>query len=149
MAHTDISPGQFIKVNGIFKLNDFNRARFLPWSAEKNQSCPYFVGSNPGKYRSPEEYNYEGQTEMVSELQHAIASLLVLLLFSIDRLISQAWRHFIHNNRSMSTHLGMYYLSSCRKNAHSRDESRKTHRNWSRTDDDLIFTLIFGTVPIL
>lgn len=65
MAHTDISPSQYIKIGDIYKLNDFNRARFLPWSAKDNQTCPYFVANNPGKFRSPEEYNYEGQTEMV------------------------------------------------------------------------------------
>jgi serine/threonine protein kinase len=64
IAHTDISPSQYIKVNGKYKLNDFNRARFIPWSNDK--MCPYEVGNNPGKNRSPEEYNYEPQTEKVS-----------------------------------------------------------------------------------
>jgi hypothetical protein len=66
IAHTDIQPGQYIKVNGLWKLNDFNRARFISFSIKNKTACPYFVGNNPGKNRSPEEYNYEPQTEMVS-----------------------------------------------------------------------------------
>jgi len=68
MAHSDISPNQYIKVGDMYKLNDFNRARFLPWSAKNNQTCPFYVAINPGKNRSPEEYSYKGQTEMVSYL---------------------------------------------------------------------------------
>ena len=67
MAHTDIAPSQFIKVGQIYKLNDFNRARFLPWSEKDQAVCPYRVASNPGKFRSPEEYKYEEQTEMVRQ----------------------------------------------------------------------------------
>jgi hypothetical protein len=66
IAHTDISPLQYIRVNGIYKLNDFNRARFIAWSKD-NTMCPYEVGNNGGKNRSPEEYNYEPQTEKVSD----------------------------------------------------------------------------------
>jgi hypothetical protein len=66
IAHTDISPNQFIKVNGIFKLNDFNRARFIPFSTKGNStSCLYRVGNNPGKNRAPEEYKLEPQSEKV------------------------------------------------------------------------------------
>ena len=66
IAHTDIAPGQYIKINGFYKLNDFNRARFLLWNAKKKEICTYEIGSNPGKNRSPEEYDYEPQTEKVS-----------------------------------------------------------------------------------
>lgn len=65
IAHTDIAPGQFVKVKGRYKLNDFNRARFLAWSTKDNSVCPYYVGNNPGKLRSPEEYKYDPQTEKV------------------------------------------------------------------------------------
>jgi hypothetical protein len=65
IAHTDIAPGQFIKVGDHFKLNDFNRARFLAWSKSKQKPCPYHVANNGGKFRSPEEYLGEPQTEMV------------------------------------------------------------------------------------
>lgn len=64
MAHTDITPSQFLFVNGRIKLNDFNRCRFI---ARRNngKACPFRVGSNPGKFRSPEEYAYEKETEKI------------------------------------------------------------------------------------
>jgi serine/threonine protein kinase len=65
VAHADISLNQFIKINGRFKLNDFNRARFLRWNLKHDRMCTFHVGNNPGKNRSPEEYRYEGQTEKV------------------------------------------------------------------------------------
>lgn len=81
IAHTDIAPAQFIKVNDTYKLNDFNRARFIAYrhtvtnhsdengtttgTGTADEMCPYYIGSNPGKNRSPEEYNYELQTEKV------------------------------------------------------------------------------------
>lgn len=68
IAHTDISPGQFIKVNGRYKLNDFNRARFIRYRRSNGTQCTFQVGSNAGKNRSPEEYKYAGETEMVSRL---------------------------------------------------------------------------------
>lgn len=56
ISHTDISTDQFLWVNGMFKLNDFNRARFIRWNAWKKEPCKFIVGKNPGKNRSPEEY---------------------------------------------------------------------------------------------
>jgi len=67
IAHTDISPSQFLlTAEGKYKLTDFNRVRFL----RKNRTaasvpCSYMVGRNPGKFRSPEEYNRSQQTEKV------------------------------------------------------------------------------------
>ena len=65
IAHTDIGPDQFIMIDGRYKLNDFNRARFLLEYRHNHTICPYYVGKNPGKNRSPEEYAYGPQTEMV------------------------------------------------------------------------------------
>lgn len=65
IAHTDISPGQFIRIDGIYKLNDFNRARFIRWSPAENKACGYRVARNPGTNRSPEEYESLEQTEKV------------------------------------------------------------------------------------
>lgn len=73
VAHTDISPKQFIQVqNGVYKLNDFTRARFIPVKkvATANntfttKACTYRIVNNPGKNRSPEEYLYQPQTEKV------------------------------------------------------------------------------------
>jgi len=65
IAHTDISPGQFLLIDGVFKLNDFNRARFMRWDTNANKTCGYKVSMNPGTFRSPEEYAYEVQDEKV------------------------------------------------------------------------------------
>lgn len=53
IAHTDISPSQYVYVekDRIFKLNDFNRCRFLPWDTKTNEACTFTVGSNPGVVR--------------------------------------------------------------------------------------------------
>ena len=50
MAHADITPSQFVyvKETGTYKLNDFNRCRFIPINNKTNELCPYFVGNNPG-----------------------------------------------------------------------------------------------------
>jgi serine/threonine protein kinase len=64
VAHTDITPSQFLVFQGgLIKLNDFNRCRFL--KRDNGQICPYKVSHNPGKFRSPEEYSYGNQSEMV------------------------------------------------------------------------------------
>ena len=52
IAHTDISPGQFVRVDGVFKLNDFNRARFLLTNTTDGSLCTFEVGNNPGMLRS-------------------------------------------------------------------------------------------------
>ncbi|KAG7348054.1 protein kinase domain containing protein [Nitzschia inconspicua] len=67
IAHTDIAPGQYVYSQQAqsFKLQDFNRARFLAWNNKTNLLCTYEVGNNPGTLRSPEEYAYEPQTEKV------------------------------------------------------------------------------------
>lgn len=67
VAHTDINPGQFIKVGKAFKLSDFNRARLLRWNVRKDQPCGYKVERNPGRNRSPEEYKYQMQSEKVRD----------------------------------------------------------------------------------
>eukprot|EP00815_Leptocylindrus_aporus_P002367 CAMPEP_0116066106 /NCGR_PEP_ID=MMETSP0322-20121206/10177_1 /TAXON_ID=163516 /ORGANISM="Leptocylindrus danicus var. apora, Strain B651" /LENGTH=491 /DNA_ID=CAMNT_0003552581 /DNA_START=93 /DNA_END=1564 /DNA_ORIENTATION=- len=56
IAHADISLGQFILIDGKFRLNDFNRCRFIRWNTKEKQPCTYHVGANPGTFRSPEEY---------------------------------------------------------------------------------------------
>ncbi|KAL7563153.1 hypothetical protein ACA910_014432 [Epithemia clementina (nom. ined.)] len=78
VAHTDISPAQYVNVRGRYKLQDFNRVRFIRWSKSANQTCPYNVSSNPGKNRSPEEYKYQPQTEMVDV--YSLGNLFYMLL---------------------------------------------------------------------
>jgi serine/threonine protein kinase len=56
ISHTDISPDQFLWLDGMFKLNDFNRARFILWDEKKEEACPFYIPVNQGIWRSPEEY---------------------------------------------------------------------------------------------
>ncbi|CAB9497556.1 Putative serine/threonine-protein kinase/receptor [Seminavis robusta] len=67
IAHTDIVPSQFVFVNskGRFLLNDFNRCRFIRWNQKEDKACKFHVGSNPGTFRSPEEYRYDLESEKV------------------------------------------------------------------------------------
>jgi hypothetical protein len=50
IAHTDITPSQWVYIESDqrYKLNDFNRCRFLLWDEGKNETCTFEVGSNPG-----------------------------------------------------------------------------------------------------
>lgn len=45
----DITPSQFIFIDGKWKMNDFNRCRFMRVSKEDNSPCGFRVGANPGK----------------------------------------------------------------------------------------------------
>eukprot|EP00537_Pseudo-nitzschia_pungens_P003235 CAMPEP_0172359682 /NCGR_PEP_ID=MMETSP1060-20121228/3873_1 /TAXON_ID=37318 /ORGANISM="Pseudo-nitzschia pungens, Strain cf. cingulata" /LENGTH=379 /DNA_ID=CAMNT_0013081459 /DNA_START=369 /DNA_END=1508 /DNA_ORIENTATION=- len=67
VAHTDVGTPQYVYVEEaeVYKLNDFNRARFLAKNSKTDEICTYEVGNNPGTYRSPEEYAYKPQTEKV------------------------------------------------------------------------------------
>eukprot|EP00978_Attheya_sp_CCMP212_P016409 scaffold42990_cov56-Attheya_sp.AAC.6 len=65
IAHTDITPGQFIWINGAYKLNDFNRCRFIRWNVKEDKPCGFSVGNNPGNFRAPEEYAYDLESEKV------------------------------------------------------------------------------------
>ena len=42
-----------------------NRCRFIRWNEDKNEACTFKVGNNPGDFRSPEEYAYEGESEKI------------------------------------------------------------------------------------
>jgi hypothetical protein len=56
IAHTDIDIDQFLWIDGMFKLNDFNRARFIRWNVVEKKPCRFHIGSAPGSRRAPEEY---------------------------------------------------------------------------------------------
>ena len=45
----DITPSQFIYIDGRYKVNDFNRCRFMRVDESDNSPCGFFVGANPGK----------------------------------------------------------------------------------------------------
>lgn len=52
ISHGDYATKQYILIDGIFKLNDFNRGRFIRWNPKKEQSCTYTIGNNDGKVSS-------------------------------------------------------------------------------------------------
>ena len=54
IAHTDVALGQYVYVESVggFKLQDFNRARFIAWNNKTNEACTYEVGNNPGNVRA-------------------------------------------------------------------------------------------------
>jgi serine/threonine protein kinase len=104
MAHTDISPQQFVIVNherylhqprqghshddnddegNRFKLTDFNRMRMLRIDPELQSPCPYMVKKNSGRLRSPEEYAYLPQTEKVDV--YSLGNILYMLLTNETR----------------------------------------------------------------
>ena len=59
IIHADIQPRQFlVSPNGVLKVNDFNRCRFMAQDA-KGVPCKLMIPSAPGKARSPEEYEGE------------------------------------------------------------------------------------------
>jgi len=74
MVHADLTTDQFIQIDGEWKLNDFNRCKFMRRHRNKGgpetgdgdgNPCGFLFGINPGKSRSPEEYNYQEETEKV------------------------------------------------------------------------------------
>ena len=71
MVHADITTDQFIIIDGHWKLNDFNRCQFMTrfritgGDGGDGLPCGFHFGINPGKSRSPEEYNYQEETEKV------------------------------------------------------------------------------------
>mmetsp|Transcript_25037 Transcript_25037/g.54209 ORF Transcript_25037/g.54209 Transcript_25037/m.54209 type:complete len:423 (-) Transcript_25037:270-1538(-) len=67
IIHADLQAKQFLidPSTQTVRINDFNRCRFIRWNRTDDKPCSYFVGRNPGKFRSPEEYSNAGQTEKV------------------------------------------------------------------------------------
>jgi len=48
ISHADLSASQYLWFDGMFKLNDFNRARFIRWNTVKQEACPFYISYNPG-----------------------------------------------------------------------------------------------------
>eukprot|EP00934_Nitzschia_sp_Nitz4_P007369 Nitzschia sp. Nitz4//scaffold21_size171442//96770//98158//NITZ4_002172-RA/size171442-processed-gene-0.19-mRNA-1//1//CDS//3329542444//7359//frame0 len=78
MAHTDIKPDQFLYQEGIYRLNDFNRVRFLTWNSQTDEECGFRVQKNGGNWRAPEEYDYKLETEKVDV--YSLGNVLYFLL---------------------------------------------------------------------
>ena len=65
MSHGDFAAKQYILIDGRFKLNDFNRGRFIRWNPTLKEPCPYHIGKNGDKFRAPEEYKLIPQTAAI------------------------------------------------------------------------------------
>jgi len=78
MSHGDFASKQYILIDGRFKLNDFNRGRFIRWNPKLQEPCPYTIGSNGDKFRAPEEYKHVPQTAAIDVW--ALGSLLVQIV---------------------------------------------------------------------
>ena len=74
IAHTDITTSQFVYIDGRYKLNDFNRCRFITWNQKTNEQCGFFVGNNPGHVS---EYNVLGSKRSCARARCTILTLLV------------------------------------------------------------------------
>jgi len=79
VAHGDLKGGQYLFLNGVIKLGDFNRGRFLRRnSTAPDTACPYTIGKNDAAFRSPEEYEYLPQTSAIDVW--ALGSILYEIL---------------------------------------------------------------------
>eukprot|EP00980_Cylindrotheca_fusiformis_P021777 scaffold8600_cov111-Cylindrotheca_fusiformis.AAC.9 len=78
MSHGDYASKQYILIDGRFKLNDFNRGRFIRWNPTLKEPCTYTIGNNDGKFRAPEEYRYVPETAAIDVW--ALGSIFVELL---------------------------------------------------------------------
>mmetsp|Transcript_12175 Transcript_12175/g.26266 ORF Transcript_12175/g.26266 Transcript_12175/m.26266 type:complete len:548 (-) Transcript_12175:349-1992(-) len=79
VAHGDLKGGQYLFLDGVIKLGDFNRGRFLRRnSTAPDTACPYTIGKNDAAFRSPEEYEYLPQTSAIDVW--ALGSILYEIL---------------------------------------------------------------------
>ena len=51
VIHTDIAVRQFIKINGVFQLNDFNTAKLVYQDSVTGMICPSYMGKASDKVR--------------------------------------------------------------------------------------------------
>ncbi|CAM9532917.1 unnamed protein product [Ectocarpus sp. 12 AP-2014] len=63
VVHADLQPRQLLlDENGVVKVNDLNRCRFMARDSS-GEPCPFYISKGNGVWRSPEEYAGEGLTE--------------------------------------------------------------------------------------
>jgi len=75
----DLKADQYLFMDGMLKIGDFNRGRFLRRNATApDTACTYTIGVNDGAYRSPEEYKYLPQTSAIDVW--AVGSLMYHIL---------------------------------------------------------------------
>lgn len=75
----DLKADQYLFMDGVLKLGDFNRGRFLRRnSTAPDTACAYTIGVNDAAYRSPEEYKYLPETSAIDVW--AVGSLIYHIL---------------------------------------------------------------------
>jgi hypothetical protein len=68
IVHSDLNPNQFLKMGNVYKLNDFNRAKFILKNTTSDDDAPCGIQTHMNwraTYQSPEEYSEKFQTEKV------------------------------------------------------------------------------------
>lgn len=69
IVHSDLNPNQFLKMGNVYKLNDFNRAKFILKNTtldDHDAPCGIQTHMNwRATYQAPEEYSEKFQTEKV------------------------------------------------------------------------------------
>jgi len=79
----DLKADQYIVMDGVLKLGDFNRGRFLRRnSTAPDTACTYTIGVNDAAYRSPEEYKYLPETSAIDVW--AVGSLIYHILHGYE-----------------------------------------------------------------
>ncbi|CAB9514162.1 protein kinase [Seminavis robusta] len=84
IVHADVADKQFLidPTQGVVKLNDFNRCRFMGHQKEApHQSCTFRIPSAPGRHRSPEEYEDQELTEQLDT--YSMANVLYGVLTGV------------------------------------------------------------------
>ena len=88
IVHADITTDQYIKVGEVYKLNDFNRCRFMRRYRNSDTAggdgtpCGFHVQNNPAKNRSPEEYRYDVETEKIDV--YSMGNIFYTILTDLD-----------------------------------------------------------------
>mmetsp|Transcript_20399 Transcript_20399/g.30054 ORF Transcript_20399/g.30054 Transcript_20399/m.30054 type:complete len:438 (-) Transcript_20399:534-1847(-) len=92
ISHADLSASQYLWFDGMFKLNDFNRARFIRWNTVKQEACPFYISYNPGLFRSPEEYREDSPlTEKIDV--YSLGNIFWQLLTKSEDLFPDTSKH--------------------------------------------------------
>lgn len=79
IAHLDIKPDQWIRMNGKYLFQDFNLARFLSWNPKQRKNCGWSTGWQGGRYHAPEQYTKDAPLTNKADV-HALGAALFFLL---------------------------------------------------------------------